>query len=332
MPADPQQPEIAIIGYDQCLASSISLALEMFNAAAEADAATRREQPFRPALLGAGQRIRCAGGLTLSPDGHPRSLAQPSLVMLAAIWRNPARVVKQQAGLLPLLRDWHRRGVKICAVGTSSRLLAEAGLLDQRAATTHWQDSERFARHYPSVRLQKNFLITRSDTIYCAGSVNSVADLVIFFIEEFYGKTIARKVEANFSPEIRQSYAKRMYTDGQHSRHTDEDIVRLQQWLTENYTNVASVSALASMLGISTRSLNRRFKAATEQSPGQYLLNLKLAQAEDLLRQTDLNINEVAEQSGFNDTSYFCARFRQRTTLSPSAFRRAGAAKIFSVD
>ena len=327
-----KQPNIAIIGYDQCLASSVSLALEMFNAAAETSAAAARQTPLRPALYGSGRRIQCAGGLALSPDGHPRTLEQPDLVVLAAIWRNPARVVKQQAWLLPLLRQWYERGVKICAVGTSSRLLAEAGLLDQRAATTHWQDFERFARHYPAVRLQKNFLITRSGTLYCAGSVNSVADLVIFFIEELYGQQAARRVEANFSPEIRQSYAKRMYTDGQHSRHTDEDIVRLQQWLNENYATTASIDELAKMLGISTRSLNRRFKAATEQSPRQYLLALKLGQAEELLRQTDLNVNEIAEQTGFNDASYFCARFKQRTTLSPGAFRRAVAAKTFSVN
>ena len=321
---------IALIAYDHCLSSSISLPMEMLNAAADANRVLNNTDTPPPKIYGSNRKINCAGGLTILTDSHPRNIETPDLVILPAIWRNPLTVIRQQRFLLELLKKWHDQGAMLCAVGTSSCFFAEAGLLDKRPATTHWAHFDAFQKRYPTVQLQKDFLITRSQNIYCAGSVNSVADLIIYFIGNLYGADIASRVEANFSPEIRQSYAKSMFNEGESSRHADEDIVRLQHWLNENFSQKITSENMAKMLGISVRTLNRRFNVATRQTPQHYLRKIRLEHAKELLKETNLSVAEIAEQAGLNDSSYFSSLFKRFVSVSPSDYREAVKSKMFS--
>ena len=322
---------IAFIAYDQCLSSSISLPMEMLNAAADANRAINNIDTPKPQVYGRTRKISCAGGLTLMSNQHPRTIESPDLIILPAIWRNPLAVIRKQRFLLELLKKWHKQGTMLCAVGTSSSFFAEAELLDKHPATTHWAYFDAFQKRYPTVQLQKDFLITRSQNLYCVSSVNSVADLIIYFIENLYGAEIASRVEANFSPEIRQSYAKSMYTEGEHSRHSDEDIVRLQHWINESFSQKISSEHMAKMLGISIRTLNRRFSSATGKTPQNYLREIRLTHAKELLKETNLNIAEVAEQTGFNDGSHFSSTFKLLMSISPREYREAVKSKIFSL-
>ena len=322
---------IAFIAYNNCLSSSISLPIEMLNAANDASRVIDGGHATTPVIYGSAKKIHCAGGLQLHTEEHPRAIVKPDLVILPAIWRNPLMVISENRYLLALIQQWHERGVMLCAVGTSSCFFAEAGLLDKRTATTHWAYFDNFQKRYPTVQLQRDFLITRSNNIYCAGSVNSVADLIIYFIENLFSSENARRVEANFSPEIRQSYAKSMYTEGEHSRHRDEDIVRLQYWINENFGQDISGSAMAKMLGISVRSLNRRFSNATHQTPHAYLRKIRLDHAKELLKQSNLSVADIAEQIGFNDNSHFCSTFKRYTSVTPGEYREAVKSKLFSL-
>jgi len=323
-------PEIAFVTYDNCLSSSIGLPMEMVRAANDVSAARNHTHHDLPAVYGSKHRIQCSGGLEIVTQAHPQKLATPDLIILPAIWRNPLLVIRKNRYLTPLLQDWDKRGIKICAVGSSSFLLAEAGLLDKRAATTHWSQFDLFARRYPRVQLQKDFLITQSKNLYCVASVNAVADLMIHFIELLFEASIAKKVEANFSPEVRSSYATSLFNEDSHSRHSDEDIVRLQYWLNENFKQEISNSVMADMLGISTRSLNRRFKTTTGESPLTYLRKLKVEHAKELLKKSNLSVTDIAAQCGYNDTSYFCSCFKAVTTMQPSVYRSAVKAKLFT--
>lgn len=304
--------------------------MEMACAAIDAGLARNNNSYSLPVVYGAKRRVRCSGGLEIVTQAHPKTLANPDLIILPAIWRNPLKVIREHRYLIPLLQAWDQRGTRICAVGSSSFLLAEAGLLDKRAATTHWSQFELFARRFPRVQLQKDFLITQSKNLYCVASVNAVADLMIHFIELLFEPAIAKKVEANFSPEVRSSYATSLYNEDNHSRYSDEDIVRLQYWLHENFKKEISISNMADMLDISIRSLNRRFKATIGESPSTYVRTLKIEHAKELLKKSNLSITDIALQCGYNDTSYFCSCFKAITTMQPSMYRSAVKAKLFT--
>jgi transcriptional regulator GlxA family with amidase domain len=143
--------------------------------------------------------------------------ASNDIVYLPGLWRNPRPVVRRHPQLLAWLREQYQNGALISAVGTGCCFLAEAGLLDGKAATTHWHYFDQFQKDYPKVMLKRQHFITRAGSLYCAASVNSLADLTVHFIQRLYGKAIASHVERHFSHEIRRAYESSGFFDQERS-------------------------------------------------------------------------------------------------------------------
>jgi transcriptional regulator GlxA family with amidase domain len=322
---------VAIL-YPQALATSITLPMEILQAASQMASAHHRGASSVEFLLAAPERdpLTVGSGIVLRPDVTLAELPTPDLLLLPAIWRNPLPVVAAARAWLPLLREQAARGTRICSVGTGSYLLAEAGLLDGKAATTHWNYFEQFARRYPAVELKSRHLITQSDNIYCVGSVNSIADLMVHVVEEWFGSRIARAVENQFSPEIRRSFRAAAYQNEADSSHHDEIVAQAQQWLQAHLASPVAMSQLATQLQLSARTLNRRFKRATGVTPLSYLQSLRIAAAKELLRHSNLPVGDIAWQQGIADVSYFSQLFRRHCGMSPLQYREAVRGKLFT--
>lgn len=331
-------PHITLLALPNALASSLALPMEMLTAAdnlAQTQAPQNKTATSRLhcAVIGPGDgsEITTATGLTLKLSGNAHDITTTDLLIIPALWRNPLTTLRRHADLLPWLQRLAQHDTHLCAVGTGSFLLAEAGLLTHKPATTHWFYFEQFERRYPQVQLQRRHLITEAGNIFCVGSVNSVADLTIHFIELYYGSQVARKVEAQFSPEIRRPFESHVYTEGGADLHGDELIAQAQDILRSRYTDALNITDLAEELGVSSRSLNRRFKNATGLSPSLYLQQQRLNTARELLRTSNLSISEVANAVGYSDSDYFCRRFRDAMKQTPSAYRASVRGKLFSV-
>lgn len=321
-------PVIGFVLYPQVLSSTITLPAEMFTAADHFQRARQRSK--------SGLEIRIARSKAddyqtsiLPANCSLPDLASVDLLYLPALWRNPLPVVVSHVEISPLLQRLSGGGSLICAVGTGSCFLAEAGLLDHKPATTHWFFLDQFARRYPAVHTKNRHLITRADNLFCAASINSMADLTSHFIERFYGPGIARQVDSHFSPEIRRSYLEHGFFEGETNRHHDELIIDAQQWLREHFSESVSLGGLADRLGISQRSLNRRFQRASGQTPVGYLQQLRIQHACDLLRDTNLSIANIAAEVGYSDFTYFSTLFRERMTQTPSEYRKSVRGKLF---
>jgi len=323
-----------LLALPNALASSLSLPMEMLTAADSlARAGNQRRSPLSRALVGPGEdSVTTASGLAFKLNSHWSDIEHTDLLIVPALWRNPLTSLRRHPELLPWLRQLATGGTQLCAVGTGSFFLAEAGLLDYAPATTHWFYFDQFERRYPRVQLKRRHLITEAGNLFCAGSVNSVADLTIHFIELFYGRQIARKVEAQFSPEIRRPFESHVYSAGRADVHSDELVVQAQDELRAHHTETLRIPELAQKLGLSLRSLNRRFKQATGMSPGVYLQQQRLNTARDLLRTSNLSIAEVALQSGYTDSGYFCRLFRETMKQTPREYRRSVRGKLFSLN
>jgi len=321
----------AAILYPNALATSVTLPMEMLQAASQMASVGRRAEPQVRFLLTAPEldKVALGSGIALQPDLCFEDLPAIDLLLLPAIWRNPVPSIRASQRWLGLLREQAAAGTRICSVGTGSFLLAEAGLLAGRPATTHWNYFEQFSRRYPDVELKTRHLITQSENIYCVGSVNSIADLMVHITEEWFGSRIARAIENQFSPEIRQAFRAAAYQKEADSSHHDEAVVEAQQWLRDHMPSPASMLQLAAHLKLSPRTLNRRFKQATGVSPQAYLQRLRIAAAKDLLRQSNLSIGEIAWQLGLQDASYFSQLFRQHSGMSPLRYREAVRGKLF---
>lgn len=327
-------PNVGFILYPRTLLSSITLPADMLRAADHVYRIRHKGHTSLTLNVASldGQPVADTGVLSIQPSCRLEALGEVELLYLPALWRNPVSVLNRHQQLIPFLQELATRHTLICSVGTGAIFTAAAGLLDHKPATTHWYFMEEFSSLYPNVQLKRQHLITQAGNLYCAGSINSVADLTSYFIEQFYGPSIARQVEAHFSPEIRRSYRQHGYFEGESNNHHDELMVDAQQFLHDHFTDGLNFSQLAQQLNMSQRTLNRRFKLAIGTSPSQYLQHLRLDHARELLRDSNLTVTDVATTVGYRDVGYFSTLFRAHMSQSPTAYRKSVRSKLFSIE
>jgi len=182
------------------------------------------------------------------------------------------------------------------------------------------------------VLLQRDRFITKAGNIYCAGSVNSIRDVMLHFIENYYSQHVADQVSRHFTHEIKRSYTSSFLKNSPQNYHDDENIITIQEWMHSCYHDEITLEILSEKFGISIRSLNRRFKQATGKSPMQYLQQLRIENAQELLKTSNLSIAEVAFNVGYPDNSYFSALFRKAISVSPKQYRNLVRKKLFKVN
>jgi transcriptional regulator GlxA family with amidase domain len=326
-----------ILALPGSLSASISLSAEMLAAANDLARSSNLQKHTRyPSLsvsiAGLENGVIEGKGLRLMSDIALQDIEQTHLIILPALWRNPLLWLNRYASLI--IRELHRlrtADTLICAVGTSSFFLAEAGWLNDQPATTHWSYFDVFAKRYPRVQLKREFLITETNNLFCAGSINAVADLMIHFIEQLFDHRIAMSVASQFSPEIRRPIQLYGHMQDEHELHSDEAIIEAQQWLRDHSNKKINMQILSKKMGIQYRNFNRRFKNATGMTPLGYLQNLRINQARELLKTSNLSVGEIASQVGYEDTSYFCEIFRRTLNQSPQSFRQSVRSKLFRV-
>ncbi len=327
-------PSIVFVLCDHMLATSTALPIEMLRAA-ESAARSHDRHAARLSITTAALRpgpVPTQSGFTFTPEFTLNEIPHADIIYLPALWRNPRPVVKQHRELLQWLRHQYENGATISAVGTGCCFLAAAGLLDDKPATTHWHYFDQFQRDYPLVQLKRQYFITQAGSLYCAASVNSLADLTVHFIQRLYNKPTANHVERHFSHEIRRSYESTSYFEGNTRRHPDEEVVQAQIWLQDNYGRDIKVSQVAERFEMSVRTFNRRFKIATGKTPLQYLQEIRIETAKDLLKTSNLSISEIAYRVGYHDMGHFTGLFKKILATTPSEYRITVRAKLFSVD
>ncbi len=317
---------------ENMLAASTVLPLEMWRAA-EATALGRGEleSPLNTTLLAVDSApVPTQSGVAIFPQASFDDCQAMDVVYLPALWRNPRPVIRHNVPMFDWLIRQFEGGAMLAAVGTGCCFLAEAGLLDGKSATTHWHYFERFARDYPTVQLKREYFITQAGSIFCAASVNAMADVTVHLIEHFYGRAVASHVERNFSHEIRRPYEKYRYLEGDDLQHTDELIIEIQLWMQRHLPEAINMPTVAAKFGLSTRTLTRRFQCATARSPLSYLQEQRIRTAKELLESTNLTIGEVAFRVGYHDQGHFARLFNRIMAVNPADYRQTVRAKVFS--
>ncbi|MDG2461012.1 MAG: helix-turn-helix domain-containing protein [Luminiphilus sp.] len=319
---------IAALAHEDILASSITLPLEILTGAAQA-------LGRGDAQLLSTQCFTCNGGPLSLPTGltlntHPlEALESAHLLIIPAMWRQPLRVLRRHPEQLKVIERHVASGGLTVSIGSASFLLAETGIMNGRIMTTHWHWFDLFTSRYPRVQLERRQLITQSDSVFCVGSVNSVADLMIYLCGEIFSPRVARHIENQFSPEIRQRFSPSR-VGVPRDLHHDELIADAQTELIRDLRSAPTITALAAKLDVSARTLTRRFKSATGVSFSAYLQQHRLNEAQSLLRRTNLSITEVGSAVGLSDPSHFARVFREQTGVTPSGFRIAVRQKAFT--
>lgn len=329
-----RQLNIALLLYDHMLATSVSLPVEMLRAGEAVALQQNRNAPRLAIQMVAEsiQPISTRALIKLLPDTDIATANKPDFVFIPSLWRNPRPTIAKQPQMLNWLRETWLQGSTLIGGGTGVCFMAEAGILDHHPATTHWHYVEQFKRDYPLVDLKPDFFITQAERTYCAASLNALADIVVHIIFQVYGEVAAQQVERNFSHEIRKPYEEQRYLEGAADRHPDELISQIQFWLQNNVNSPLTLKEIAQQFGISQRSFTRRFKTATGVNAIQYWQKIKIETAKELLAASNLSIQEVAYQVGYQDQANFSRLFKKSLSLTPKAYRAMVRKKLFSLN
>lgn len=323
---------ITIIAIPKALGSSITIPLEMLNAANDIARCRRQKNKLVTIELASGtdqKHIKLNGGLAIECQTTLKKVKKSDLVFIPGVWGNPRPSLPILAGMLQWLRKQHQDGSILCSAVTGSFFLAEAGLLEGKSATTHWRFFDEFKQHYPNIKLQRKRFITNDNNLFCTGSVNAVRDIMLHFVEQLYDESIANEISRQFSHELKRSYESLLLSKDQQRSHHDEVIIKVQEWLDQHYQSNILIAELAKKFQLSVRSLNRRFQLATNSSPLQYLQELRINHAKELLKQSNLAISEVADLVGYHDASYFSSLFKKLTAVTPNEYKGLVRNKLF---
>ncbi len=264
--------------------------------------------------------LRTSAGFTIqAPHGLDR-LAQAGTVIVPS-WRDAAERPPQ--ALLDALRAAHRRGARIVGLCLGSFVLAEAGLLDGRPATTHWHWAEEFAARYPQVRLDRNVLyVDDGDVLTSAGTAAGI-DCCLHLLRRDHGAEIANAVARRMvvPPHRQGSQAQYIEQPVPDSAQGDR-LSEVLQWAAASLHQPHKLDALAQRALMSRRTFTRRFRKLTGTTVGHWLLAQRLARAQRLLETTDETIDRIADAAGFGSAVSLRQHFSEAFNVSPSHHRR----------
>ena len=317
---------VTILGFNQAYASAITGALDLF---ALAGVTWQRMQGITPtpyfnvqiATL-KKQPVRCINELEIRSHIAIEDVTQTDLLLIPTIGGSLLNVIADNRALLPHIKRHFDLGADIASNCSGAFFLAEAGILNGKEATTHWGYAELFSKRYPQVKLCAEKLITSQQNIYCSGGGMAWFDLALLLIERYCGHDVATTTAKAHVIDLSRGEQAAYASIRTKKYHQDPDVLFIQEWLEANYVKPIQISQLPDLVNLTSRTLNRRFKQATEQNPLEYLQSLRVEAAKKLLEKSHDNAQRIVNHVGYDDLSSFTRLFKKHTGLSPSQYAK----------
>ena len=220
------------------------------------------------------------------------------------------------------IRKMNEAGTEIASMCVGSFFLAEAGLLNDKLATSHWAAAEEMQLRYPLIKVQSDRIITDQGGIYTSGGGFSALKLILYLIEKFCGREAVLSVSKRYSIDIDYiSQAHFTVFSGQR-RHNDEAILKSQTYIEQHYATDLSIDQVSVFCSTGKRNFIRRFKAATNNTPIEYLQRVRIEVAKKALENEDCSLEEVMDKTGYEDLKTFRMIFKRLAGLTPRDYRK----------
>ncbi len=264
--------------------------------------------------------LSTTAGFSIAATHGLDALADAGTIIVPS-WRDPDE--PPPAALLDALRTAHARGAQLVGLCLGAFVLAAAGLLDGRPATTHWAWADDFARRYPKVKLDANVLyIDDGDVLTSAGTAAGL-DCCLHVLRRQCGAQAASYVARRLvvPPHRQGSQAQYIQQPVPENTH-GERLSGLLDWVCGNLDAPHTLDTLAGRALMSRRTFTRRFREATGTTVGAWLLAQRLARVQQLLETSDQSVDAIAGRAGFGSTASLRQHFAEAFRTSPSAYRR----------
>ncbi|MFJ9697423.1 GlxA family transcriptional regulator [Kitasatospora sp. NPDC101183] len=311
---------VVVLALDGVIPFELSLASRLFGVATDPDG-----RPLYEVVTCSpdGKPVRTAADFSIAVEHDAAVLAQADTVVIPASQEfaeisGPDTLPRRAAEAMALIRPETR----IAGICITTFLLAAVGLLDGRAAATHWHHSDRFRRLFPEVELAPDVLFVDSGRVLTSAGAAAGIDLILHLIRSDHGSAVANHVARRCVVPPQREGGQAQYVERPVPHSSDAGTSRTRAWALDRLHEPLQLADLADHAGMSRRTFTRRFRAEVGLSPGQWLTQQRVDLARHLLESSDLPVNRIAERVGFGTGASLRQHLNTAIGVPPGVYRR----------
>ena len=309
--SEPWKPhQVVVLALDSVVAFDLGIACDMFGMV------PGEPSPYGVRICGERRRVQTRH-MDLAVRYGLTALEDADTIVVPGV--NPDIIVS--ANILDGLRRAADRGARIASICTGAFVLAAAGLLNGRRATTHWMGSDFLARRFPAITVDSKALYIDEGRILTSAGVAAGADLCLHMIRSDLGAAVAAECARRaVVPLERQGGQAQFIVHA--PPYSLESLAPVLEWMGAHLDADQSLDALAARASMSVRTFLRRFREQTGETPLRWTTLARVRRAQSLLETTQSPVEQIADQSGFSSASHLRLKFAEIVGISPAAYRR----------
>jgi transcriptional regulator GlxA family with amidase domain len=302
--------------------SCIEGAFKIFTLANDFLVSAGKQALFKVQMVGISKEAQVYDRFfSICPDLTIEDKFKTDLIIIPAVNGHWEEVIRLNQDFFPWINKQYKTGTEVASLCVGAFLLASTGLLDGKKCATHWMAQNDFRKMFPDIDLVSEKIITDEHGIYSSGGASSFWNLLLYIMEKYTDREMAILFAKYFEIEIdRNNQSGFIMFSGQRG-HQDESVKKAQEFIENNFQDKTTVDQLADMLALGRRSLERRFKKATNNTVVEYIQRVKIEAAKKSFETSRKNINEVMYDVGYSDNKAFRTTFKKITGLSPVEYR-----------
>lgn len=309
--------KVAVIAFDGITPFHLSVPCLVFGTSISTSSAPLFETVVCADQVGP---MQTSAGFAIAAQ-HDLSVLQDADVVVMPSWHDDFRPAP--ASLLDSLRSAHERGALVVGLCLGAFPLAEAGLLDGKTVTTHWEAASVLGQRHSKVTVDQDVLYVDEGNVLTSAGVAAGLDCCLYLVRRLYGADIANKLARKVLIAPHRDGGQAQFIERPLPvSNSDGRFAQVLAWIGEHLKEEHSIDVLAERAAMSRRSFTRHFRLATGTSVKQWLLSQRLVHAQRLLETSDASIEVVAQEAGFGNGLSLRQHFRTELRTSPSAYRK----------
>jgi transcriptional regulator GlxA family with amidase domain len=313
---------VSILVPESAVLAAVDDPRHVFSAVNDVEKSLGKPAIFDIKFVGLSKEVKLHNSsFTVHTDLFLDEIEKTDLIFIPAFYGSAETILETNKAFVPWIVEQHKKGAEVVSLCVGAFLLAKTGLLDGKKCSTHWRAANEFTEMFPGVELVTDRIITEEEGIYTSGGATSYWNLLIYLVEKFTSREMAIMIAKLFAIDIeRHSQSQFIVFKGQ-SSHADNNIKKAQKFIENNFQERITIDELSSKCALSRRSLERRFKKATNNTINEYIQRVKIEAAKKSFETSRKNITEVMFDVGYSDTKAFRGIFKKLTGMTPFDYR-----------
>lgn len=312
-----KQIQVAVLAFEQISAFHLSVPCMVFGDAAQGAGLTDFSLTVCSEERAA---VASSSGFQLLPRHGLESLAKADVIIIPS-WSSPQH--QPSEALLAAIQEAHKNGALLVGLCLGAYVLAAAGILNNKTATTHWAYAEDLQQRYPQINVQADVLYHQQDSVMTSAGTAAAIDCCLQLIRQYAGTEASNRIARLMVTAPHRTGNQAQFIElPVPEKVSDTKLAEMMDEILADLAAPYSTDILAQRMAMSRRTFTRHFRALTGQSVGQWILEQRLRHCQNLLEQSDQNIEQIAERSGFQSVVSLRHHFRQKFGVSPSEWRK----------